>query len=87
MPKHSRILVVRTDRVGDVVLATPLIRALRITFPDAHIAALVRPYTRDVLLHNPHLNEILVDDLGLTEDRYKDLEAQGIIGTWPKGLV
>lgn len=62
MPKHSRILVVRTDRVGDVVLATPLIRALRHTFPDAHIAALVRPYTRDVLLHNPHLNEILIDD-------------------------
>ena len=62
MPKHTRILVVRTDRVGDVVLATPLIRALRRTFPDAHIAALVRPYTRDVLLHNPHLNEILVDD-------------------------
>jgi heptosyltransferase-2 len=62
MPKHSRILVVRTDRVGDVVLATPLIRALRSTFPHAHLAALVRPYTRDVLLHNPHLDEILVDD-------------------------
>lgn len=62
MPRHSRILVVRTDRVGDVVLATPLIRALRKTFPDSYLAALVRPYTRDVLLHNPHLDEILVDD-------------------------
>lgn len=62
MPKHSRILVVRTDRVGDVVLATPLIRALRKTFPDAYLAALVRPYTRDVLLHNPHLDDILIDD-------------------------
>jgi heptosyltransferase-2 len=62
MPTHSRILVVRTDRVGDVVLATPLIRALRLTFPEAHIAALVRPYTRDVLLHNPHLDDIITDD-------------------------
>lgn len=62
MPKHSRILVVRTDRIGDVVLSTPLIRALRATFPDAHLAALVRPYTRDILLHNPHLNDILTDD-------------------------
>ena len=62
MPKHSRILIVRTDRVGDVVLATPLIRALRKTFPGAYLAALVRPYTHDVLLHNPHLDEILVDD-------------------------
>ena len=62
MPKHERILVIRTDRIGDVVLATPLIRALRGTFPTAYIAAMVRPYTRDVLLQNPHLDEILVDD-------------------------
>jgi crotonobetainyl-CoA:carnitine CoA-transferase CaiB-like acyl-CoA transferase len=33
-----------------------------------------------------HNHEILVDDLGLTEDRYAELEAKGIIGTWPKGL-
>lgn len=57
-----RILVVRTDRMGDVVLATPLVRALRRTFPGAFLAALVRPYARDLLLHNPHLNEVLVDD-------------------------
>ena len=58
----KRILVVRTDRLGDVVLATPLIRALRQTYPDAFLAAMVRPYGKDVLLHNRHLNEILVDD-------------------------
>jgi len=57
-----RILVVRTDRIGDVVLATPLVRALRRTFPDAYLAALVRPYARDVLLHNPHLDVVLTDD-------------------------
>ncbi len=62
MKKQRRILVVRTDRLGDVVLATPLIRALRQTFPDAFIAAMVQPYARDVLLHNPHLNEIIADD-------------------------
>jgi crotonobetainyl-CoA:carnitine CoA-transferase CaiB-like acyl-CoA transferase len=33
-----------------------------------------------------HNHEILVDDLGLTEERYQALEANGIIGTWPKGL-
>lgn len=62
MKKSRRILVVRTDRLGDVVLSTPLIRALRQTFPDAHIGAMVQPYARDVLLNNPHLNEIFVDD-------------------------
>lgn len=57
-----RILVVRTDRMGDVVLSTPLLRALRRTFPDAFLGMLVRPYARDLLLHNPHVSEILLDD-------------------------
>lgn len=60
--KHSRILVTRTDRIGDVVLMTPLLRALREKFPDAYIAALVHPRARDVLFHNPRLDEIIVDE-------------------------
>ncbi len=63
MGQHNRILVVRTDRIGDAILATPLIRALRETFPYAFIAAMVRPYTKDVLINNPHLSEIIVDDV------------------------
>lgn len=74
MAHPQRILVVRTDRIGDVVLATPLIRALRKTFPHAYIAAMVNPYARDVLLHNPHLDEIIVDD--------PELEHQGFKGFW-----
>ena len=62
MSRRERILVIRTDRIGDVVLATPLIRGLRRRFPEAYIAAMVRPYTKDLLLHNPHLDDILVDD-------------------------
>ena len=62
MRTPERILVVRTDRIGDVVLATPLVRALRRSFPSAFIAALVQPYARDILLNNPHLNTVLTDD-------------------------
>ncbi len=74
MAQHNRILIVRTDRIGDVVLATPLIRALRETFPYAFIAAMVRPYTKDVLANNPHLSEILVDDV--------EGERKGYRGFW-----
>jgi len=63
MKQHERILVVRTDRIGDVVLATPLIRELRQTFPKAFIAAMVQPYTKDVLVNNPHLDEIILDEV------------------------
>lgn len=60
--KQKRILIIRPDRVGDVVLATPLIREIRKTFPDSFIAVMVRPQTKDILLNNPHIDEILIDD-------------------------
>ncbi len=60
--RQKRILIIRPDRVGDVVLATPLIRETRKTFPDSFIAAMVRPQTKDILLNNPNVDEIIVDD-------------------------
>jgi heptosyltransferase-2 len=59
----KRILVVRTDRVGDVVMITPMIKALRTAYPDAFIAALTDRKTRDVLVNNPSLDLLLDDDL------------------------
>ena len=59
----KRILIVRTDRVGDVVMMTPMIRELRRTFPDAFIVTLTQPYAKSILLHNPHLDLALTDDL------------------------
>ncbi len=59
----KRILIVRTDRVGDVVFITPAIRELRRTFPDAFIATLTQPHTKNILVNNPFLNETLTDDL------------------------
>jgi heptosyltransferase II len=63
MSRPRRILVIRPDRIGDVVLATPLIRALRSTFADAYLGALVRPAVAPVLQGNPHLDVLLTDDV------------------------
>ncbi|MBI4551202.1 MAG: glycosyltransferase family 9 protein [Candidatus Latescibacteria bacterium] len=60
--RAPRLLVVRPDRVGDVVLSTPVLRALRRQWPEAYLAMLVRPYSRDVLVANPWLDEILTDE-------------------------
>lgn len=54
-----RILVVRPDRIGDVVLSTPVLEALRGNFPDAEIHFLVRDAVVPVVEHNPHLNAVL----------------------------
>lgn len=58
----KRILITRTDRLGDVVLSTPVIRYIRKASPDAYIAFLVRPENKDVVLNNPDLDEVIIYD-------------------------
>jgi lipopolysaccharide heptosyltransferase II len=62
MTIFKNILIVRTDRMGDVILTTPAIRALRKNLPNARLTALVSPATRELLDGNPYLDEVLVDD-------------------------
>jgi heptosyltransferase-2 len=62
MAKFKNILIVRTDRIGDVVLTTPAFKALHRAYPMAHIAVLVVPATKSLVQGNPYLNEVIVDD-------------------------
>ncbi len=57
----ERILIVRTDRVGDVLLSTPVVTALRRRYPRAHLAALVSSYAQDVIRGHPDVDEVICD--------------------------
>ncbi len=67
-----RILVIRPDRIGDVVLSLPTVDALRHRWPKAYLAMMVQPYTRDVVSRNPSLDIIIEDDL--------DVQHSGMVG-------
>lgn len=58
----ENILVVQTAFIGDVILTTPLIRALKEGFPRALLSVLVIPATAEVLEGNPRIDEIIVYD-------------------------
>lgn len=58
--KVNRILVIRTDRIGDVILSTPTVRALREIFPKGFISFLTTPYTKDLVSENKDINELIV---------------------------
>lgn len=62
LPEAPRILVTRTDRIGDLVLTTPLFRALRERFPKAWIAAVVFLEHREIVQENPFLDEVILYD-------------------------
>jgi len=48
MKNRVHIAVFLPNWVGDVVMATPAVRALRHQFPDAHLTGLLRPYVAGV---------------------------------------
>lgn len=59
LPERPRILVIVLRRLGDVLLATPLIRSLRGAWPDATIDVLVFADTAGILDGNPYLDRVI----------------------------
>lgn len=53
------VLVVRFSAIGDILLTTPLLRAIRTRHPAARIAVLTKEQYVPLLSHNPYVNEVL----------------------------
>lgn len=62
MTEKRKFLIARIDRIGDTVLATPIPRELKRSFPGCEVSVLVRSYTRDIFIGNPYVDNILVWD-------------------------
>jgi heptosyltransferase-3 len=58
----KRILAVKLKKIGDLVLTVPALRAIRDSYPDAHLAVLVNGGTEAVLEGLEWIDEILVFD-------------------------
>ena len=59
-----KILLVRLRLLGDVIFTTPLLRALRRQYPDAHLTYVVEPAAEPVVRNNPHLNRVIIAPRG-----------------------
>jgi heptosyltransferase II len=57
--KSETILVRLPNWIGDVIMATPTLRALRDSFPRSRILALGKPWAVDLLLGHPAVDEII----------------------------
>ena len=58
--KIFRVLVVRSDRLGDVVLSTPVYESLKTSFPHLKITVMVNPIQGGILQDNPNLHKIIL---------------------------
>ena len=60
--ENSRFLLVRPDKIGDLVLALPALAALRQRYPQSFIGFLCSSYAASVLENNPDVNAIFLSD-------------------------
>ncbi|MBU2493386.1 MAG: glycosyltransferase family 9 protein [Bacteroidetes bacterium] len=60
MINYKNILLVRTDRIGDVVLSLPLVGIIKKHIPDAKVSILLRNYTKELADGYPGLHNIII---------------------------
>jgi len=66
-----KVLIIQTAFTGDVVLATPIIEKLKLTYEDCTIDFLLRKGNETLLLDHPLVNRVLVFDKG--KNKYRNL--------------
>ncbi|QQS35173.1 MAG: glycosyltransferase family 9 protein [Ignavibacteriales bacterium] len=58
--KIKNLLIVRTDRIGDVILSLPIARIVKEKYPDCRITFLVRAYTSELVKDHPYIDEFMI---------------------------
>jgi ADP-heptose:LPS heptosyltransferase len=56
----KKVILIRLRRIGDIVMTTPAITALRKGLPSAHISYVVEMLYRELIEGNPHLDKAIV---------------------------
>ncbi len=60
--KNYKILVLRTEHIGDYILSLPALKALRIKFPNAKIDVVVGSWNKLLAERTPYINQVIVFD-------------------------
>jgi len=59
--KAKNVLFLRYDRIGDMIITTPVFRELKLVYPHISIAVLASKANQDVLLNNPYIDHIITN--------------------------
>lgn len=75
--KNNRIIISRTDKIGDLILSIPSFYMVRKMFPESHIVVLVRKYNAPIVKNLSFINEtwIIDEDKDEFNKKLKDFNA------------
>jgi len=57
----KKVLIIRPDAIGDMVLTLPCIEAIKTQYPQWHLTVLASPYNAQIIRHIPYIDNILLD--------------------------
>ncbi|MBK9097644.1 MAG: glycosyltransferase family 9 protein [bacterium] len=60
MKPPEKILLVRTDRIGDVVLSLPMAEVIKKKYPQCKVSYFIREYTSALLEGNSFVDEVII---------------------------
>ena len=55
-----RILLIHPGPLGALILTTPVLRTLKTQVPDAHLTMMVGPWSKEVVVNHPAIDQLLV---------------------------
>ena len=67
---YKNILVINLMHIGDLMLVTPILRTLRSNYPESRLTLLADKKLRDLVEHNPHLDECMLIDKKGEDDHF-----------------
>lgn len=67
MKKPLKILVIRLSSMGDIIYTTPIVRCLKLQFPNAEIHFLTKPDFKYIYEGNPYVDKLLLLQKKLSE--------------------
>lgn len=62
--KIKKILILRQDRIGDLVATTPIFRAIKEKFPNSELHVMINPGNFAVIRKNPFIDKIICKSIG-----------------------
>ena len=57
----KNVLFMRYDRIGDMLISTPVFRAFKLAYPDVKVIVLASNLNKDILTNNPYIDQVIIN--------------------------
>ena len=59
LSEYNKILIIRLSSLGDILLTTPLLRTIKLSYPNINIDYIIRSEYESTLQFNPHISNLI----------------------------